>query len=288
MDYPDKPPPPESAYAPPPPEAQCHWHKGRLTPARCASCGTAICQQCATPITGGESQGHPVCPTCAPGAAVEPSVPWESSEGKSWSTFWRTFFMPYSKQDALFTAFPDRPLGRALGFAVLAAIPSALVGVGMQALQTAIGLGPLSGLNQPGQQMPPEMERFLEQYGHLLEAAATGIPIVALVFVPLAVLLYTLMHHVFAWKQGARHDLTTTMRIVCYLWPLSLLASVPVVGPILWFVFWMIGMKSAMQRVQGLTPGSALLVAFAPLIFGMLLGCCCVSVLAIGFIAALS
>lgn len=279
MEFSDQPPPPEPPKPPPAAAASgpCAWHDTKSATTQCAACRTPICDQCATPISGGEMHGNPVCPACAPGAPVLSSVPWEGPEGKSFDTFKRSFFMPFNKTSELFTAFPSRPLGPALGFAVLASIPSALLGVLWQGCMNLIGAGVVGQIRNHPQagDFPPEFMQFLDQYGALIDAGFVAAPILQLIFVPLGVVFTTLIYHLAAWMLGVRHDLVTTMRIVCYLYPLNILQVVPAVGPILALIFWIIGMKAAMQRVNGMTPTRAAIVALAPVILLVLLGCCC-------------
>ncbi|MHC5019319.1 MAG: hypothetical protein ACYTGX_04240 [Planctomycetota bacterium] len=287
MEFSDQPPPEPPKPPPAAASGPCAWHDTRAAVAQCSACRTPICGDCATPISGGEMHGNPVCPACAPGAPILSSVPWESPEGKNFDTFKRSFFMPFNKASQLFTAFPARPLGPALGFAVLASIPSALLGVMWQGCMNLIGAGVVAQImnNPQSSEFPPEFLRFIEQYGALIDAGFVAAPILQLLFVPLGVVFMTLIYHGFAWALGVRHDLVTTMRIVCYLYPLNVLQVVPAFGPILAMIFWIIGMKAAMQRVNGMTPTRAAIVALAPVIIAVLLGCCCCAGI-IGIVAA--
>jgi hypothetical protein len=259
-----------------PSDERCVHHSIRRTEVWCVECGVAICEDCASTIAEGDRMGHVVCPTCAPTAAVDPSIPWESHNYRGFDAFKRTFLMAFMKPSELFRAFPAAPLGRAFGFAMLAAIPGAILGSLSMLAQNAVGLGALGGFQDNPQfmrDMPPEAVQFLEEWGTLIEAGTAGLPILGLLFVPLTLLFSGLVYHLGAKMMGARNDLVTTIRIVCYLQPISVLAAIPMFGGIIAFVFAAIGMLTAMQRVGGLSSGKAAVVAFFPLILGAVLAC---------------
>ena len=228
----------------------CEFHPTRLATHICQGCGALICDEC----TGGNLD-YPLCPRCR-------GEDYRHEDIRDWRGYLTDLGGVLFKPQAFFSSIPARGnIGRAM-----------LLGIGWAAVgrlvQSVWAYGLFADL------YAPFIEQFTMEFGQPMDIAELNSPLYfiggtfgSLIWIGVRLILATLVVHLCLMIfGGANQGLEASLKGMAYSQAAYIWSAVPLVGPWVAFVWWIVCATVALKNFHRTTTTKSLFAVLTPIL----------------------